>query len=44
MLDIKVWIDGYNAEVTVVIPISAYVIAIPQMEKRFRGKNHTKKD
>ena len=30
MLDIKVWIDGYNVEVTGVIPISDYVIATPQ--------------
>jgi hypothetical protein len=31
MLDIKVWIDGDNVEVTGVIPISDYVIATPQM-------------
>jgi site-specific DNA recombinase len=31
MLDIKVWIDGYNVEVTGVIPISDYAIATPQM-------------
>jgi len=30
MLDIKVWIDGYNVEVTGVIPISDTVIATPQ--------------
>lgn len=30
MLDIKVWIDGYNVEVTGVIPVSDYVIATPQ--------------
>lgn len=30
MLDIKVWIDGHNVEVTGVIPISDYVIVIPQ--------------
>ena len=32
MLDIKVWIDNYNVEVTGVIPISDYVIATPQMD------------
>lgn len=32
MLDIKVCIDGYNVEVTGVIPISDYVIATPQMD------------
>jgi site-specific DNA recombinase len=31
MLDIKVWIDGYNVEVTGVIPISDYAIVTPQM-------------
>ena len=30
-LDIKVWIDGYNVEVTGAIPISDSVIASPQM-------------
>lgn len=30
MLDIKVWIDGHNVEVTGVIPVSDYVIATPQ--------------
>jgi site-specific DNA recombinase len=30
MLDIKVWIDGYNVEVTGVIPVSDYVVATPQ--------------
>jgi len=32
MLDIKVWIDGYNVEVTGVIPISDYVIVTPQSD------------
>jgi hypothetical protein len=31
MLDIKVWIDGDNVEVTGVVPIFDYVIATPQM-------------
>jgi site-specific DNA recombinase len=31
-LDIKVWIDGYNVEVTGVIPISDYAIVSPQMD------------
>ena len=31
MLDIKVWIDGDNVEVTGVVPISDYVIATPGM-------------
>jgi site-specific DNA recombinase len=30
-LDIKVWIDGYNVEVSGVIPISDYAIVTPQM-------------
>lgn len=30
MLDIRVWIDGYNVEVTGVIPVSDYVVATPQ--------------
>jgi len=34
MLDIKVWIDGYNVEVTGVIPISASVIVSPQTRLR----------
>jgi hypothetical protein len=33
MLDIKVWIDGYNVEVTGVIPIADYAIATPQTAK-----------
>jgi site-specific DNA recombinase len=32
MLDIIVWIDGYNVEVTGVMPVSDYVIATPQVD------------
>jgi uncharacterized protein (DUF302 family) len=34
MLDVKAWIDGYNVEVTGVIPISGYVIVKPQSRLR----------
>ena len=34
MLDIKVWIDGYNVEVTGVIPVSDCVTASPQSRLR----------
>lgn len=32
MLDITVWIDGYNVEVTGVMPVSDYAIVRPQLD------------
>jgi hypothetical protein len=43
MLDIKVWIDGDNVEVTGVIPISDYVIVTPQTMKPSRHRSTEKK-